>query len=195
MHGLSCPVACGILVPQPGIKPVSPALEGGFLTTGPPGKSLIVFISLRCLHVFGMFVFRLILSGNYFNLDLLFSSSSNLYPTPDTHTHTPPIPVILRLTPHNSLGSWSRAKSFNDACVLLVRGLLGRCQTCSRRQCTLLLIPGLESIPVSFSPQEVSSNSPFYSQPHFMSGAVDFWPKPLASSSEIRSHFLSYHLA
>ena len=38
-HGLSCPVACGILVPQPGIDPTSPALEGGFLTTGPPGKS------------------------------------------------------------------------------------------------------------------------------------------------------------
>ena len=37
---LSCPVACGILVPWPGIKPVSPALEGRFLTTGPRGKSL-----------------------------------------------------------------------------------------------------------------------------------------------------------
>ena len=39
-HGLSCPVACGILVPRPGIEPVSPALQDGFLTTGPPGKSL-----------------------------------------------------------------------------------------------------------------------------------------------------------
>ena len=38
-HGLSCPEACGILVPRPGIEPASPALEGGFLTTGPPGKS------------------------------------------------------------------------------------------------------------------------------------------------------------
>ena len=38
-HGLSCPVVCGIFVPWPGIKPSSPALEGGFLTTGPPGKS------------------------------------------------------------------------------------------------------------------------------------------------------------
>ena len=38
-YGLSCPEACGILVPRPGIEPVSPALEGGFLTTGPPGKS------------------------------------------------------------------------------------------------------------------------------------------------------------
>ena len=32
--------ACGILVPCPRIDPISPALEGGFLTTGPPGRSL-----------------------------------------------------------------------------------------------------------------------------------------------------------
>ena len=37
---LSCFVACGILVPQPGIEPESPALEGEVLTTRPPGKSL-----------------------------------------------------------------------------------------------------------------------------------------------------------
>ena len=36
---LSCSTACGILVPSPEIKPTSPALEGRFLTTGPPGKS------------------------------------------------------------------------------------------------------------------------------------------------------------
>ena len=39
-HRLSCPVACGILIPGPGIEPMSPALAGRFLTTGPPGKSL-----------------------------------------------------------------------------------------------------------------------------------------------------------
>ena len=38
-HALSCPAACGILVPRPGIEPAFPALEGGFLTPGPPGKS------------------------------------------------------------------------------------------------------------------------------------------------------------
>ena len=38
----SCSVACGILVPQPGIEPTSPALQGIFLTTGPPGKSLLL---------------------------------------------------------------------------------------------------------------------------------------------------------
>ena len=37
---ISCPTACGILVPQPGIEPTSPALEGRFFTIGPPGKSL-----------------------------------------------------------------------------------------------------------------------------------------------------------
>ena len=39
VHGLSCFAACGILLPWPGIKPPSPALQGRFLTTGPPGKS------------------------------------------------------------------------------------------------------------------------------------------------------------
>ena len=36
----SMQVARGILVPWPGIKPTSSALEDGFLTSGPPGKSL-----------------------------------------------------------------------------------------------------------------------------------------------------------
>ena len=39
-HRLSYPPACRILVPQPGIEPESPTLKCGFLTTGPPGKSL-----------------------------------------------------------------------------------------------------------------------------------------------------------
>ena len=39
-RGLSCTTACGILAPQPEIKPTPPALEGKVLTTGPPGKSL-----------------------------------------------------------------------------------------------------------------------------------------------------------
>ena len=40
-HNLSCPTACEIC--QPGIKPMSPALEGRFLTTGPLGKSMLMF--------------------------------------------------------------------------------------------------------------------------------------------------------
>ena len=38
--GLSWLVACGILVPWPGIETVSPALQGRFLTTGPHRSSL-----------------------------------------------------------------------------------------------------------------------------------------------------------
>ena len=37
-HWLSCATARGILDPQPGIKPTSPALESRFCP-GPPGKS------------------------------------------------------------------------------------------------------------------------------------------------------------
>ena len=40
VRGLSSPAACGILIPQPGIEFMSPALEGRFLNTAPPGKSL-----------------------------------------------------------------------------------------------------------------------------------------------------------
>ena len=37
---LSCSMLGGILVPRPGIEPMCPALQSGFLTTGPPRKSL-----------------------------------------------------------------------------------------------------------------------------------------------------------
>ena len=49
--GLSCSEAVlptrisGILVPWPGINPASPALEAGFLTTGPSGKSLEIYLA------------------------------------------------------------------------------------------------------------------------------------------------------
>ena len=38
-HGVSRLVTCGNLIPRWGIKPASPALQGGFLTMGPSGKS------------------------------------------------------------------------------------------------------------------------------------------------------------
>ena len=41
---LSCFTACGILVPQPGIQPISPALPSRFLTTGPPEKSQHIWL-------------------------------------------------------------------------------------------------------------------------------------------------------
>ena len=40
VNRLSCSIACVILVPKPRIKPTSPALQVGFSTTGPPGKSI-----------------------------------------------------------------------------------------------------------------------------------------------------------
>ena len=45
VHGLSCPVAGGILVPWPHIETTSLALQGRCLTTGPPWKSpLIIYL-------------------------------------------------------------------------------------------------------------------------------------------------------
>ena len=46
--GLRGSAACGILVPQPGIEALSQWLEGGFLTSGPPGKSLYSFFRINC---------------------------------------------------------------------------------------------------------------------------------------------------
>ena len=44
-----CPAARGVLVPGPGIEPVSPGLEDRFLTTGPPGSPWAGhFCSLDC---------------------------------------------------------------------------------------------------------------------------------------------------
>ena len=41
-RGLICSTASGTLVPQPGMEPPPPALQGRLLTTGPPKKSLIM---------------------------------------------------------------------------------------------------------------------------------------------------------
>ena len=38
---LSCSTPCGILAPKLGIRSAPPALQGGFLTTGPRRKSLV----------------------------------------------------------------------------------------------------------------------------------------------------------
>ena len=37
-HRLSCPECSMWNLPGPGIEPMSPALAGGFITNGPPGK-------------------------------------------------------------------------------------------------------------------------------------------------------------
>ena len=37
-------MACGMLFTQPGIEPTSSALQGWFLTAGPPGKFLLLML-------------------------------------------------------------------------------------------------------------------------------------------------------
>ena len=44
--GPSCFMARGILVPRPGIELASPALQGGFLTSGPPEKFFYLLLNL-----------------------------------------------------------------------------------------------------------------------------------------------------
>ena len=55
-HGLSCSTAYGILVPQPGIEPTFPGLQGGFLTTGPPGKSPKHVILIHYWHGLNVYI-------------------------------------------------------------------------------------------------------------------------------------------
>ena len=47
---LSCLVACRILLPRPGIKPVNPALGGRFSTTGPPGSLISSIFKYKKRH-------------------------------------------------------------------------------------------------------------------------------------------------
>ena len=63
VRGLSCPEEGVILVPGPVIEPVSPALEGGFLTTGSPGKSQRE-LSMEGLNYFVFFFFFKFFSQN-----------------------------------------------------------------------------------------------------------------------------------
>ena len=67
VQGLSgCPIACGILVPSPGIVPMPPALEGRFLSTGSLWKShnkllkiiwLYIWVYFWGLYFIALFVF------------------------------------------------------------------------------------------------------------------------------------------
>ena len=52
MRRLSYPVACGILLTVQGIEHVSVALQGRFLTTGPPGKSTINYFLIKVYTLF-----------------------------------------------------------------------------------------------------------------------------------------------
>ena len=49
---LQCTAGCGILVPWPGIKPTSSALQGRFLTTGPARKYLSLSLTDKIQNCF-----------------------------------------------------------------------------------------------------------------------------------------------
>ena len=55
-----CPAACGILVPRPGIKSVSPALTDGFLTTGLPGKPPLLSFNSSFFSFFHLLISALL---------------------------------------------------------------------------------------------------------------------------------------
>ena len=55
-QGISCPVACVVLAPRPEMELVFPASEGGFFTTGPPGKS-------SSLELVAVFIYPLVIYG------------------------------------------------------------------------------------------------------------------------------------
>ena len=57
----------GISVAQPGTEPVSPALEGGVLTTGTPGQSLGIYMLLQ-KRGWNLLFQEAVLLNFYFNL-------------------------------------------------------------------------------------------------------------------------------
>ena len=83
-HKLGCPMAGGILVPRLGIKPMSPALEGRFLTTGPPRKSpRICFIKwILKMYIYHKFPWNILIMFAFilhFRISGVFCNT--LYPT------------------------------------------------------------------------------------------------------------------
>ena len=72
-------------LPGPGIKPMSPALAGRFLTTGPPGKSRLILINYNCVCV-------CLAARSCLNLCDLMNSSQ-----PDSSVHGDPISYLIFL--------------------------------------------------------------------------------------------------
>ena len=70
--GLGCPLARGILVPRPGIELMSSSFQGGFLTTGPLGKSPAIVYQLKlCYLIICLFICKCLLvfiSLHYFHI-------------------------------------------------------------------------------------------------------------------------------
>lgn len=53
---LSCPAACGMLLPQPGIRPASAELEGRFLTSEQSGKSHNIVMHFSTIYLYYVYV-------------------------------------------------------------------------------------------------------------------------------------------
>ena len=88
---LSCPTACGSLVPQPGIKPESPLLEDRFLTTGYQGSPWNNYFILsdkwpRCWILHKMSMFFLHISSVEFSCSVV---SNSLWPHGLQHIRPP----------------------------------------------------------------------------------------------------------
>ena len=110
VRGLSCSGACGIFVPWPGIEPVSPALAGGFLTTGPPGKSLARYsYLLRTVALCTLGVLHMP-SSREAQQDACQLSACINNTTVDILLHTPNIPVWEVL-------AYSRLLGVESTCV------------------------------------------------------------------------------
>lgn len=70
LHGLSCSAACGIFVHQPGVEPVSPAFEDGFLTIDPPVKSLGIQFYKNLKNLFQLQFQAMVIPGLWYCLHL-----------------------------------------------------------------------------------------------------------------------------
>ena len=90
---LSCPVACRILAPQPGVEPISSALEGIFLTTGPPERSLLkpcILSSSSPNHQFSLFSCSVV-SDSLWPHGLQHTRAPCLSPTPRSYSNSCPL--------------------------------------------------------------------------------------------------------
>ena len=75
----SCSIACRILAPLPGIESTSPALQGRFLTTEPPGKSL---------DLSSIFIHSWVISSSLMALNIISTLMTRIYIfCPDFQTH------------------------------------------------------------------------------------------------------------
>ena len=101
-------LACGILVPPPEIKPMSSALAGGCLTTGPPGKSQkrLDFCQMFFLHLMKWMCMGVWVSFIYWFIDfylLMYYIGFNLN---KTCWKKLPFPLIFPLSSFSLSAPW-----------------------------------------------------------------------------------------